>query len=104
MGQRQCPSCGKYVADSLTQCPHCREYLPHVEVARGYDVATGRVEIRRGLLYMLLAGVFYYFAAGYSPLTLPFPYSRWLADVLLPLLFLAGLGLALFGLVRRMRG
>jgi len=50
--------------------PHCREDIPKVQLS-SRPRTGGRLEIRRGLLYMLLAVVIQYFAAGYSPLTLP---------------------------------
>jgi len=49
---------------------------------------------------MLLAGVIYYFAAGYAkPLEIPITIQPGIINYLAPLLFLGGLGLALFGLV-----
>jgi hypothetical protein len=57
--------------------------------------------IRRGLLYMLLGAVIYYFAGGYSPLNLPFPIVSVVGSYLSPAVFLGGLGLTLFGLYRR---
>lgn len=101
MSERQCPYCGKFAPADASHCPHCHEDLPVYAVGRpSYAPAGGGVEIRRGLLYMLLAAVFYFFAAGYSPLTFPLPYSAWLTDYALPLLFLAGLGLLLYGIIR----
>lgn len=86
----------------MSQCPTCRENLLDVPTVRGYGRgAQGREEIRKGLLYMLLAGVFYYFASGSSPLPLPFSTPNLLTETLLPLLFLAGMGLAIYGLFRR---
>lgn len=60
--------------------------------------------MRRGLLYMLLAGVIYYFSAGYAkPLELPLAIQPVVTNYLVPLLFLAGAGLALYGLFLRFR-
>jgi hypothetical protein len=55
-------------------------------------------------LWALLAGVFYYFAGGHSPLTLPFAVPSFVNQLLVPLMFLAGVAMALYGLVLRMRG
>jgi len=41
---------------------------------------AGRLQIRRGLLYMLLAGVIQYFAGGYSSFTVPVGVLRSLPD------------------------
>jgi len=98
--------CGKTVTGPRPLCPYCREALPELK-----DVAApsapagsdGRREVRRGLLYMLLATVMYYFAGGYSALTLPIPISPVVFQYLIPLLFLAGLGFALYGLILRMK-
>ena len=53
------------MAAHLTQCPFCREAVPQVHLSprRG---ANGRQQIRRGLLFMLLAALIYYFAGGYG--------------------------------------
>ena len=102
---RRCVFCGKGMAVHLKQCPFCREAVPQVQLSRrtGPD---GRRQIRRGLLYMLLAAVIHYFAAGYgSPFQIPLP-----APVLplvtqygTPLLFLGGLGLTIYGLFLKAR-
>ena len=64
----------------------------------------GRQQIRRGLLYMFLAAVIYYFAAGYSaPLQLPVAVTPIVTTYLTPLLFLGGLGFALYGLFLRIK-
>ena len=91
------------MAAHLTQCPYCREAVPQVQLTRrtGPD---GRTQMRRGLLYMLLAAVVYYFAAGYAaPLWLPVQVLPVVVNYLLPLLFLAGLGLTLYGLFLRFK-
>jgi hypothetical protein len=60
----------------------------------------GRQQIRRGLLYMLLASVIYYFAGGYgAPLRIPVEILPIVTNYLLPLLFLGGLGFTLYGLL-----
>jgi hypothetical protein len=102
---RRCVFCGKNMAVRLTQCPFCREAVPQVQLSRrkGPD---GRHQIRRGLLYMLLAGVIHYFAAGYGApfqIPLPVPVLPLVTQYLTPLVFLGGLGLTLYGLLLRIR-
>lgn len=101
MQMRQCAFCGKRIAAHLNQCPFCREMVPQVRLSRtSSDV--GHVQIRRGLLYMLLAGVIYYFAAGYAkPLEIPVTIQPAVVNYLAPLLFLGGLGLAAYGLIQK---
>jgi len=100
---RRCVYCGKHMAAHLTQCPFCREAVPQVQLTRRSG-PSGRQQMRRGLLYMLLAAVIYYFAAGYAaPLWLPIQILPVAVNYLLPLLFLAGLGLTLYGLYLRFK-
>ena len=100
---RRCAYCGKQIAVHLTQCPYCREAVPQVQLSRRMG-PNGRVQMRRGLLYMLLAAVIYYFAAGYAaPLWLPVQILPMVVKYLLPLLFLAGLGLTLYGFFLRIK-
>ena len=103
LDKRLCPFCGKPVAAHLTQCPFCREAIPEVRVDRPAYAKLGRAKMRQGLLYMLLAGIVYYFAAGYSGLKLPVAIPPQVTTYLAPLLFLAGLGLALYGVFLQMR-
>lgn len=91
------------MAVHLTQCPYCREAVPQVQLTRrtGPD---GRAQMRRGLLNMLMAAVIYYFAAGYAaPLWLPVQVLPVVVNYLLPMLFLAGLGLTVYGLFLRFK-
>jgi hypothetical protein len=68
MARRECPFCGMLVSDYLTQCPFCHEAL--AEVLRGSRSSTGgHANIRRGLLYMILAAVIRDLAGGYSDIT-----------------------------------
>src|SRR5215469_4434742 len=98
MATRECPFCGKGVPVQLLQCNHCRETLPQIpRVRNGSSPAGGSGQIRRGLLFMLLAAVIGYFAGGYSTLKLPVPIVPALGTYLAPLLFLSGLGLAARG-------
>jgi hypothetical protein len=95
---RQCAFCGKQIAVTLNRCPFCREAVPQVRLSRSGS-SSGRHQIRRGLLYMLLAAIIYYFAGGYGgPLRLPVQIVPAVVNYLLPLLFLGGLGLTLYGL------
>ena len=89
---------------SLQHCSGCREALPPVAatVFRPRGPVSGTREIRRGLLFMWLAAVLYYFAAGYSfPIKFPIPYAPILTQYVLPFSFLAGLGLVTYGLYLR---
>jgi hypothetical protein len=97
---RPCAYCGKPVPSRLHRCPYCREDVPEVRLSArvGKD---GRREVRRGLLYMLLAAVIYYFAGGYSALSLPIPLTPWITTYLAPMVFLGGLGMWFYGLYLR---
>ena len=98
---RQCAYCGKHIGVHLHQCPFCREMQPQVRLSRSSG-QNGRQQMRRGMLYMLLAGVIYYFAAGYAkPLELPIAIQPTVANYLAPFLFLGGLGLTVYGLILR---
>jgi hypothetical protein len=105
MAMRECPYCGKTVYDGLSQCTYCRERLPEVKVRAGGSpqAAGGSGDIRRGLLFMLLAGVIGYFSSGSSPLHFPVYVPRVVIVYLSPLLFLSGLGLSVRGLYLHMR-
>lgn len=52
---------------------------------------------------MLLGAVIYYFSAGYSRMTLPFAVPPVVTAYLAPTVFLAGLGLVLYGFYLRAR-
>jgi ABC-type thiamin/hydroxymethylpyrimidine transport system permease subunit len=79
-----------------TECPHCHAAMPQIVVTEQEDTHRSK-QIRRGLLYVLLAAVIHYFAAGYSALPVPYPILPIVTVVLSPLLFLGGLGLVLHG-------
>ena len=97
---QRCAYCGKHMAAHLMQCPYCREAVPQVQMSRRTS-SSGRSYIRRGLLYMLLGAVIYYFAGGYGApvflIPLPAPVMPLVTQVLTPLLFLGGLGFAIYG-------
>jgi len=103
--KRNCPFCGKPVSPTLNRCPFCREAIPAVPVTSGSrgDSGAGRSNIRRGLLWALLAGVIHYFATGRSGFTLPFEVPGFVTLYLTPLLFLSGVAMALYGLFQKAR-
>jgi len=99
---RPCVFCGKPMVAQLTRCPHCREDVPRVQLSsRTGSSRGGREQIRRGLLYMLLAGVIQYFAAGYSSFTLPVAVPPLVTAYLAPVVFVSGLGLLVYGFYLR---
>ena|SRR5215475_5355831 len=104
MPKRSCPFCGKQVDTHLTSCPFCREAIPQAVAYKTHHSAQGRKYMRRGFLYALMAGVIYFFAGGYSGMTLPFPIPAAVNQIFTPLLGIAGLGLILYGLVLYIRG
>lgn len=99
---RPCAFCGKPVPTRLNRCPYCREEVPEVRLSARSGKNGGR-EIRRGLMYMFLAAVIYYFAGGYSAFTLPFTLSPLVTNYLSPAVFLGGVGLCLYGIFLRIR-
>src|SRR5881296_3624418 len=102
---RQCVYCGMQVPSGQMRCPECREEVARISL-RPRPQPEKRGEIRRGLLYMLLAGVIHYFAAGYADpikIPLPAPVLPLLTQYGTPLLFLGGLGLAFYGVLLRIR-
>jgi hypothetical protein len=100
LATRPCVFCGKSMLAHLTRCPHCREDIPQVQLS-ARPRTGGRIEIRRGLLYMLLAGVIQYFAGGYSPFTLPIAVNPLITSYLAPAVFLSGFGLLIYGFYLR---
>jgi hypothetical protein len=102
VASRPCSFCGKAIPSQLNRCPHCREEIPDVRlsVRSGRD---GKAEIRRGLLYMLLGAVIHYFVAGYSGMKLPDELHSVLLIYLSQFVFLAGLGMCLYGCYLRIR-
>jgi hypothetical protein len=61
--------------------------------------SDGSRNIRRGLLFVLLAAVIGYFAGGYSAMPLPIPILPMVGRYLSPLLALSGLGLTIHGYI-----
>lgn len=103
MEMRNCPYCGKPVGPTLERCPFCREAIPKIKLSSPAYATLGRTKIRQGFLYALMAAVIHYFAGGYSGMNLPVPVPPFVTMYLTPLLFLAGLGLVLYGVFLRMR-
>ena len=101
-GTRRCPFCGQLVAIRLNRCPFCREEFQDVPSVRRVH-NEGPAQIRRGLLYILLAAIIHYFAAGYSGFQLPITVPAFVTAYLTPLLFLGGTGFAVYGLYRYLR-
>ena len=100
---RTCVYCGKQFLAHLNRCPSCREEVPAVRFFRSHG-PDGRAQVRRGLLFMFLAAVIHYFGAGYSALLRPPIFvSPLVTQYLTPLLFLSGLGLALYGFYLRLK-
>lgn len=106
MSARQCPYCGKVIPHQVRECPYCdatlRAYVP--DRSRSPQAGEAKKLLRRGSLWMFLAVVVYYFAAGYSPWEFPFSFAPMLVNWVLPLLFLAGFGQATYALYRHFTG
>ena len=98
---RPCVFCGKPIGAHLNRCPFCREAIPEIRLAPGAIRRSGREQMRRGVLYMLLAGVIHFFAAGYSGMTLPFAVPPVVTQYLSPVVLMAGCGLLLYGIYLR---
>jgi hypothetical protein len=103
METRPCPFCGKAVPARLNNCPFCREAIQDVRVGGRAYAKEGRDKMRRGLLYMLLAGIIHYFAGGYSSFQLPVTVPGFVTQYLTPLLFLGGVGFELYGIYLYLR-
>ncbi len=100
---RQCPYCGKPVAMNHSHCPHCREVVPRVRLAPApAPAAVKGGQIRRGFLYMLLGLIIHYVAVRSDSLNLPFSVNP-TVSYLSTMLFLGGLGLALYGFLTKVR-
>lgn len=55
-------------------------------------------------MYVLLTGVFYYLVGGYSTWQVPFETPSVVIEYVLPLMFLGGAGLVLYGVFLKIRG
>ena len=101
---RQCIYCGKQIQRNLKQCPYCREAQSEVPSPASAPRRAGSgSQFRSGLLLMLMSAVIQYFAGGYSPMALPSQITSPPVTYLVPLLFLSGLGLTLYGVFLRVR-
>jgi hypothetical protein len=106
MGKRQCSFCGAFNPDTAQICSNCRESLvaaSHAPSHGGFSPES-LAQIRRGVLYILLAAVLYYFFGGHSGIEMPVQISPIVNTYLVPFMFLCGAGLILLGLFRGMRG
>lgn len=109
MNTRECPFCGKKIADVHRDCPHCREAMPErripVAAASRRAARSGRqTTFRRGLLYMMAVAFIYYIMSPSSPYQIKMPYPSVLTAYLLPLFFIMGLFFALYGIYQHVRG
>jgi hypothetical protein len=103
-GLRQCIYCGKTIGRHLMQCPHCREAQTEARVPAASTRRAGSgSQFRSGLLLVLLAAVIEYFAGGYSPMTMPDQVRLPMTTYAVPLLFLGGLSMGLYGVFLRIR-
>lgn len=102
MARKQCTFCGEFAPQTATNCPRCREAFPSVVLQSGADPVQGKREIRRGILYVILAAVLQYFGGGYSGMELPLSVMvPALTTYLLPFLAICGVGLIILGIFRR---
>ncbi|GAC1636660.1 MAG: hypothetical protein NVS9B14_15780 [Candidatus Acidiferrum sp.] len=74
--------------------PSASNISTRVSNVHGFE---GRKYMRRGFLYALMASVIYFFAAGYSGMTIPVHIPDFVNALLIPLLFAAGIGMMLYG-------
>jgi hypothetical protein len=102
VASRPCAYCGKPVPARMNRCPYCREEVTEVRLSSPLR-RNGRREIRRGLMYMLLGAVIYYFIGGHSGLSLPLTLNPWVITYLAPVVFLGGLGMSVYGFFLRVR-
>ena len=84
----------------MVECPNCHENFPDLPQVRAHKKSDDG-KLRRGLLYMALAGVIHYFSAGYSSMQLPVDVPPMVTLYLTPALFVLGLGFGVYGAVSR---
>lgn len=104
MGVRECPFCGKKISDAFRDCPLCHETLPELRVIRTSSSSGKGGPLRRGLLYMMIVAFVYYLLSANSPLKISVPFTPILTTYLLPLVFLAGLSFAMYGIFLEVKG
>ena len=100
---QQCIHCGRQIRRGVTQCPYCREAQAEQRPSMYAPQIQTHGHLRHGLLLMLLSGVVHYFAGGYSPLALPGGINSPLLSYLVPLIFVCGLAMSLWGFFLRIR-
>ena len=101
MGKRQCSYCGAFNPDTAELCSNCREPLVEVPHVHSGISVQGMAQIRRGVIYILMAAGLHYVAAGHTGLQMPMVLGPVVNTYVIPLLFLCGAGLVLLGLFRR---
>jgi hypothetical protein len=101
---QQCIHCGKLIRRQLRQCPYCREAQAEQRLpAAGPRKIQTQGHFRSGLLLMLMAAVVHYFVGGYNPMLLPSDISSPVLTYLVPVLFVSGLAMSLWGFFLRVR-
>lgn len=104
MGVRECPFCGKKISDAFRDCPQCHETLPEPRIVKSSSSSGKGGPLRRGLLYMMIVAFVYYLLSANSPLKISVPFAPILTTYLLPLVFLAGLSFAMYGIFLQVKG
>jgi hypothetical protein len=99
----QCAYCGTFVSAGETRCPQCREAIPEKIELHPVDAGLAWSQIRRGVLYMVLASVLMHFASPQRSLPLPVELHipEAVTEYALPAFFLLGLGYTLLGAARK---
>ena len=104
MGVRECPFCGKKISDAFRDCPLCHETLPELRALKTSSSSGRGGPLRRGLMYMMIVAFVYYLLSANSPLKIYVPFAPILTTYLLPLVFLAGLSFAMYGIFLEVKG
>jgi hypothetical protein len=100
---RGCPFCGKTISDSARECPFCHENIPQVRLSAVSNEARGNAAMHRGLWYMLILAVVYFFFTQKTPLKIPLPFAPTLTHYLLPGFFFVALIFVLYGIYMRVK-
>ena len=107
MGKRQCSFCGAFNPDTAQLCSNCREPMtgvPHAAAHAHVSFTPQSIaQIRRGVIYILLAAGLHYLTAGESGFQLPVQVSPIVNSYLIPFMFLCGAGLIIYGLFRAVK-
>jgi hypothetical protein len=100
----QCIHCGRLIRRHLQQCPHCREAQAEQRLSPADPrKAPTHGHFRSGLLLMLMAATIHYFVGVYNPLLLPSDISAPILRYLVPVLFVSGLAMSVWGFFLRVR-